>query len=349
MEGYYRKILTKKLSPILHNLGIHHLTKSIYSGKGQILMFHRVLPYSCKERIHNHLSIEISPEQLIFIISYFKTKNYDIISLDMLPEWLKNEKNTSKKFVVFTFDDGYKDNLEVAYPILKKHNIPFTIYITTSFPDKRAILWWYILEDLILKNDKIQYVFLKDSVNIDCSTYSKKEKAFTKLRKVISTLNAENFDTELTGFFSKFGFNTLKYNTEMTLSWSELTELSKDPLVTIGAHTLNHYNLCDLSDQQSFYEISESKKLIESKINSEVKHFSYPFGVYGKREIELAKRSNFLTATTTKTANIFYNHIDHLLALPRISINSLTNEKVLDLHVNGFFPAILNSFIRIVH
>jgi len=153
----------------------------------------------------------------------------------------------------------------------------------------------------------------------------------------------------LTGFFSKFGFSILDHNSDLVLSWNEISELSKDPLVTIGAHTLNHYNLCNLTDKQSFHEILESKKILESKINYKVNHFSYPFGKYGIRDIEFVKKSNYLTATTTENANTFYNHIDHQFTLPRISINALSTEKVLNLQVNGFYPAILHKFKRIVY
>src|SRR5450759_1609341 len=144
MGQYYQKILTRKLSPILNSWGIDNLTKPFFSGKGQILILHRVVQISARERIHNHLSLEISPEQLERIIGFFRRKDYDFISLDMLPVWLKTNRKTKKKFVIFTFDDGYKDNLNYAYPVFKKHNIPFTLYITSSFPDKKAIIWWYI-------------------------------------------------------------------------------------------------------------------------------------------------------------------------------------------------------------
>jgi peptidoglycan/xylan/chitin deacetylase (PgdA/CDA1 family) len=349
MGKYYQKILTKKLSPLLYYTGAGNLTKYFYSGRGHILMLHRVIPSSGKERIHNHLSLEISPEQLENIIDFFKRKDYSFISLDNLPAWLENNHKTSKKFLIFTFDDGYKDNLDYAYPVLKKHNIPFTIYITSSFPDGHAIIWWYILEDLILNNNKIQFTFSNGSVNINCHNHSNKERAFTYIRGLITRLDDKNLEKDLAGLFFKYGFNTHKYNRELTLNWNEIYELSKDPLVTIGAHTLNHYNLCNLSDKQSFNEIKESQRLIEHNINIKVKHFCYPLGKYGTREIEYVKKSNYLTATTTETANIFYNHLDHLLALPRITINALTNEKVLNLMINGFYPAILNKFKRIIY
>ena len=162
-------------------------------------------------------------------------------------------------------------------------------------------------------------------------------------------MHDKNLKEELTGFFSKYGYHALEYSNEMVLSWEEISELSKDPLVTIGAHTLNHYNLRNLSEEQSYNEIMGCKKLLESKIEKKVDHFSYPFGEFGIRELNYVREGKFLTATTTDNANIFYDHINHLFALPRITINALTTEKVLNLQVNGFYPAIVHKFRRIVY
>ncbi len=349
MGQYYQKILTRKFSPLLYSCGIDHLTKPFYAGKGQILILHRVIPLSDRERIHNHLSLEISPELLENIFSYFKKRNYDFISLDMLPIWLEKNRSTKKKFVIFTFDDGYKDNLYFAYPVFKKHNIPFTIYVTTSLPDNKAIIWWYILEDLILKNKKIKYSFSSGSINVKCQNIKAKEKTFLRIRKLIKSLHDTNMEAELADFFTTFGFNIIEQSSNMALSWDEVAELAKDPLVTIGSHTLNHYNLKGLTEEQSLHEILEAKKLLESKLNIKVNHFSYPFGEFGPREIDLVKKCNYLTATTTENANIFFNHLDHLFALPRIAINALSSENVLDLQVNGFYPAILHKFKRVIY
>jgi peptidoglycan/xylan/chitin deacetylase (PgdA/CDA1 family) len=349
MGQYYQKILTQRFSPLLNSCGFGNLTKLIYAGKGQILILHRVIPKLSKERIHNHLSLEISPEHLESIFMYFKGRNYDFIDLDTLPLWLETNRRTKKKFVIFTFDDGYKDNLLFAYPLFKKHNIPFTIYITSSIPDRRAIIWWYILEDLILKYNKIQYSFSVGSVNAKCATHSAKEKTFIHIRKLITMLKSLNLEKELTDFFSHFGYNILEHRVEMGLTWEEIAELVKDPIATIGAHTLNHYNLRNLTEEEAFYEIMESKKILEQKLNIKVNHFSYPFGKYLSRDLDIVKRSSFLTATTTENANIFYNHLNHLYTLPRITINSLTSEEVLNLQVNGFYPAILHKFRRVVY
>ena len=132
------------------------LSKSFYSGLGSILMFHRVCPSSSKPRIRGNAGLEVTPEYLENTISFLHQNNYEIVPLGQV-EKILNEGPREKKFAVLTFDDGYVDNYLHAYPILKKYKIPFTIYVTTNLPDGEAILWWYLLEDLILRENRIEF------------------------------------------------------------------------------------------------------------------------------------------------------------------------------------------------
>ena len=65
------------------------------------------------------------------------------------------QRDFKRRFVCITFDDGYRDLLQWACPILKKNNVPFALYVPTSFPDRIGELWWVALERVIAKNDRI--------------------------------------------------------------------------------------------------------------------------------------------------------------------------------------------------
>ena len=81
-----------------------------------------------------------------------------------------------RKFAVFTMDDGYKDNLTNALPVFKKHNLPYTIFLATDFMEGKAILWWYVIEDLILGHDEI---VLSNGMTIPTKTKHEKEDALS--------------------------------------------------------------------------------------------------------------------------------------------------------------------------
>ena len=82
-------------------------------------------------------------------------------------------------------DDGYLDNYENAYPIFKKHHIPFAIFVATDFPDKKAVLWWYVIEELILNSSEIH---LSDGSKYICKTFQEKWDTFRYIREKVLTV-----------------------------------------------------------------------------------------------------------------------------------------------------------------
>ena len=101
---------------------VDYLCKPLYAGIGSILMFHRVLP-PVQASLNANRYLQISPTTLENVICYLKSLNYEFLSLDELAECIQGEKIVRRRFVAFTFDDGYYDNLEYAYPIFKKYQI----------------------------------------------------------------------------------------------------------------------------------------------------------------------------------------------------------------------------------
>ena len=272
-------------------------------------------------RISGNLGLEVSPEFLESIILYFKKLDYEIISLDQLYERLLHN-SIEKPFVCFTFDDGYVDNYEIAYPVLKKHNIPFAIYVTTSFPDNTAILWWYMLEDIVLKSKVINFKYSNKEYSFHAENLEQKVDTFNSIRNLILAHPQRQIKKFIDVLFHKYDIPITTYNS-LTMTWEQIVKLSNDPLVTIGAHTVNHLNLKQLSTEEVVQEIIISQKKIEIKIDKPVKHFAYPFGTSneaGRREFEIVKNCHFKTATTTRCANIFSAHRNHLECLPRIPV-----------------------------
>ncbi|MEM9919831.1 MAG: polysaccharide deacetylase family protein [Bacteroidota bacterium] len=346
MSSFHKKKIISWLAPVLSGLGVHKLFEPLCAGIGHILTFHRVLPPSSDLRIHNHLSLEISPKQLEASIAFYRKRGYHFASLDEFHEQLQKRQEVGK-MVAFTFDDGYTDNYSVAYPILKKHHIPFTIYITTNFPDRKAILWWYLLEDVLKEAAQLSFEHQGKRYQFNCQKLREKERTFDAVRQLIN----QSFSTEghlelLTKVLKKDVADLYRYGEKMAMSWEEIKQLSQDPLCTIGAHTVNHYPLIQLDEKSLRYEILESKNRIEAHIGEAVEHFAYPFGKKveaADREYAMVKKLGFKTATTTCMGTIFPAHEARQECLPRISINSVTNEQVLKLQASGMLPFLLHK------
>ncbi|HIE59431.1 MAG TPA: polysaccharide deacetylase family protein [Hydrogenothermaceae bacterium] len=289
-----------------------------FSGIATIFMLHRVAPFE-KDRLLPNENMKVPPDFLEKFILELKNEGYEFISLDELYDILKNQKKVNKK-IIFTLDDGYKDNYEIAYPIFKKHNVPFTIYLTTSFPDKNALLWWYVLEDLIIKNDEL----IVGNIRYVCKTYEDKNKVFLEIRNKILKLDQKNLLKELNTLFKNYKIDWFSKNNQLCMSWEDVINLSKDSLCTIGNHTKNHYVFNKLSEDEIIDEVEGANKKIEEKIGKKVEHFAFPYGgkdEVGLREFQIIKRFNFKTVTTTRRGNIYLEHKNFLnCCLPRIML-----------------------------
>jgi len=135
------------------------------------------------------------------------------------------------------------------------------------------------------------------------------------------------------------------------MTWDELKALSEDPLVTIGAHTNNHYAIAKLSKADALEEMTSSAKRLENELGTRPQYFCYPYGdagSAGERDFELASKAGFKAATTTRKGVLFSEHKNHLTALPRVSLNGdYQSVRYIDLFASGVPFALWNKFKKV--
>lgn len=121
----------------------------------------------------------------------------------------------------------------------------------------------------------------------------------------------------------KNDYDKINYD-EYVLTWDEVIELDRQPLITIGAHTHNHSALKYISDAELQDELLKPKQLLEKKLNHAIDHLSYPFGDIdqaGGREFNAAKENHYCSAFATNNGYIYNNEDKNMFALPRKTIN----------------------------
>lgn len=128
---------------------LHNLTHPLL---GRILMLHRVVVHRSDGE---NRELEITPEFLKRTIETYRKQGYRFVSIDEACEIIGRGR-TDQPFVCLTFDDGYQDNYDIAYPILKQTNVPFAIYVTTGFIDNRHPMWWYTNEKLGISTESLK-------------------------------------------------------------------------------------------------------------------------------------------------------------------------------------------------
>lgn len=237
---------------------------------GEIWCLHRVLPNRSWALPNREL--EITPDYLEQLILSYMGDAYRFVSLDSMVGNLKKMRwPWQKKMVNISFDDGFRDIYEYAYPIFKKYNIPFTIYLTTAFSEGKAEIWWIQLEQLIANNTTL----VVQDKDYQCRTADEKRQLFNELIQQIY----QTSDTPSMVFEQWFA----GYQMDMAgsaLTWDELAEMLSSGLLTVGSHTQSHPMLTKIPTEEVRQELLESKNLIEQHLSIPVNHFSYPHSAY---------------------------------------------------------------------
>ncbi len=352
MNEALKRRVAKPICWLLARFGVHHLTTPIYAGLGCIFAFHRAVPPHDHLRLPSVAGLEVTPDWLEKSIEFIRSKGYDIVSLDSMVAILRGEA-APRRFAVFTFDDGYEDNYSVAYPVFRKLQAPFTVYVSTSFPERRFVPWWFLLEDLILSKTRLDVTVNGHAFSFDCYAESGKEAAFYQLRSEILEGTRVGYRETLRQVFEPHAVSISKYS-DLGMSWEQIQELSRDPLVTIGSHGVEHLPLAKLPAPELAEELLQSRITLERRIGKKVSHFCFPHGGRGEagpREFEAAKKAGYATAVTTRAANIFPEHRSHLHSLPRGLISGVregVDLDLLNLWLGGTIPALENRFARII-
>jgi peptidoglycan/xylan/chitin deacetylase (PgdA/CDA1 family) len=330
--------------------GAHYALKPLVGGVGVILTFHHVRPPR-PDRFQPNRILEITPRFLTRVVKLLRRSRVDIVSLDEMHRRM-TEGDFARRFVCLTFDDGYRDTLKYAYPILKAAEVPFAVYVATSFPDRLGELWWLALEAVIARNSRIGLVIDGKNRAFDCTNLAEKHALYeelywwlrrrpkdTELRDVVRNL-AACYAVELAAFCK-----------DLCMDWQEIAQLAADPLVTIGAHTVNHPMLSKLPEKAARAEMELSRSIIEAALGAAPAQLSYPFGdasSAGSREFALARELGFKTAVTTRPGVLFRANAAELTALPRISLNGDYQQlRYVRVLLSGAATAMWNGFRRL--
>lgn len=225
-----------------------------------------------------------SPTLFETIVKWFVKKNYKFLSLTEFIAIVEKTKQFNGKAVYFSFDDGWRSNLELL-PIIEKFNIPITIFISTE-PLKSGNFWWeYVIKEYgsshLQQFKEMSHIFFVEEI--------------MKLKEKHHLIRS-------------------------ALTIDELKLISSHPLVSIQSHTVTHPILTNCSDNHVKFELEESKLELEQFTNNKVRAFSYPNGSYNTREIETLKCIGYQYAFTTEVRHLSIS--EDLFQIPRMCVNT---------------------------
>jgi peptidoglycan/xylan/chitin deacetylase (PgdA/CDA1 family) len=334
----------------LYFSGAHLLMRPFFAGVGAILMLHHVRPGRTDEFQPNQL-LEVTPEFLEQTVSWLREQAIDIISLDEMHRRL-TKRDFGRRFACITLDDGYRDNKVFAYPIFKRYEAPFTIFVPTSFPERTGKLWWLALELVIARNDTLVFRLGEHEETASCATAREKSELYNRIYWRLRDLPTEDaIHAWIDALAARYGVDMRPLREDLCMDWDEVRALASDPLATIGAHTVNHVMLAKASDEVARVELKRGRETVEEKLGRPVLHLAYPYGgkdIVGTREFRLAAEIGYRTAVTTRPGVLFAEHREQMMALPRISLNGqFQSRRHLKVLMSGAATALANGFRRV--
>jgi len=348
MIGLPADILKPGLKALYYS-GAHRLIAPFTEGLGLIFMLHQVSPDNPGEFAPNR-GLMVTPDFLDVVLCEVKAAGLDILSLDEAHARIANG-NPSNRFACFTLDDGYRDNLEHAYPVFARHEAPFTIYVPSDYPEGKGELWWLALEDVVAGSDEIKFNSGHETSRLPSRTVEEKNAAFDTLYYRLCDLDADVHEERISQLCDTHGVDMAAQCRDLIMTWDEIRKLASDPLVTIGAHTIAHQALAKLPEARARNEMKRGADRIKKELGVWPDHFSPPYGdsaTAGPREFAIAEPLGFKTAVTTRKGIIYPEHAGHMMALPRVSLNGNYQSSVFTrLYLSGAPFALWNRFRRV--
>ena len=329
--------------------GLHRLLAPMTRGRGAILTFHRVCRAAVEPFEPNAL-LEITPEFLDRLLTHAARAGYRIVPLDAVLPLLQSPEPAGR-FLALTFDDGYRDTLSEALPVLERHGAPFTVFATTGFLDRTARLWWVELERALRALPAVDIAIAGLPYALPTRNPKQKQAAFAELRSALLAVGDADLLAACAALCAHAGLEQREIVDGLCLDWNGLGQLAAHPLATVGCHTTTHPRLALLAPDEMRRELEVSRAEIASHLQRPVRHVCYPYGfrgAAGSREYAAAADLGYASGVTTRPGVLVPASADAPLALPRVSVNGLfQTTQAFDVLVSGAGFALWNQIARV--
>lgn len=332
------KNIFKAALKTLHYTRLDAALAPVTQGAGVIFMMHHVLPGSPPPFAPNRI-LRITPEFLTLVLEHVLDREFDIVSLDEAHERMASGKAGQRRFATFTFDDGYRDNIEYALPVFRRYEAPMTIFVAPDYCDGNGLAWWLTLEEVLTRMESIAVPFADGERVLPLTNVAEKYVALHEIYPWLRAKPDAAVHVYVNRWAAQCGVDPYQACRDLVMNWDEVRAAAKDPLVTIGAHTMSHTSLAKCSAEEARWQMAASIEHVEHELGVDCRHFAYPYGDAGSagpREFEIARELGLRTAVTTQKGLIGSDVRDQLTGLPRLSLNGdFQDERFLKVLLTG--------------
>jgi peptidoglycan/xylan/chitin deacetylase (PgdA/CDA1 family) len=341
-------------SYLLHHAGLDNW--ELFSKRRRmpvVLGYHRVVEDFRSSACESIPSLLISSEMFERHLDLL-CKQYQIISVDELARSLENGQEFVRPAAVITFDDGYRDVYENAFPILRRKGISATVFAiadivgTSKTPIHDQV--YHSLLKLYKKNSAVSWTLaelLRGAGVHEAAIFkilSQSKDPYSTTRALLVSLPQEKVLSLLVSMRGKLPSESDASKSGVAMTWEMLSEMRRYGC-TIGSHTRTHAVLANENKETVADELRSSRQILESHLGTQVHYLAYPDGRFDRETLYAAQAAGYRCAFTT------CRHQDTgqpQLTIPRVVLwenswvdcRSNLSESIMTCQLNGLFDVI---------
>ncbi len=297
------RLFKKPLYGLLRVLGVYAFAQWRHRKQAAILCYHGVM-HGGEDNYSNRNAVtaEMFERQMAYV-----ARHYHVMALPEVVRRLAAKQVLPDYTLALTFDDGFRNNVTVAAPILEKYKLPATIFLTTAFIDSEKLgLWTERVDWLLQCADKPAVTFEIDGSARELTLATARDRIIASdvIRAQLKALSPKERETSIMDLAEKIGaarrIDQKLEERYAFMSWKEARGLLNQR-ITLGSHTHTHSLMSTLSLAEAHFELSMSQKLIEAELDDQCNLFCYPNGGprdFTARDKELLHKLGYAAAVT---------------------------------------------------
>ena len=340
------EVIERAADFMLRTTGLLSLSRRLDKFDDQVLrvlVYHRVADPAHDPIDGDPGIISATPEVFAEQIRLL-ARHYEPIGISDLESGVRGVRGLPRRAVLVTFDDGYRDFLSNAWPVLRAYSVPAVLFVPTAYPDSDRAFWWDELWQILTRSSVLRVV-LDGLGSVSLRTPRERATFMAKLRREMRFTSPALVQRRMQEVREAFDV-TIKA-APVVLSWEELRALAREGLI-VASHGRSHVSMPSLTEAEIALEIDGSQEDMERELGAASRLFAFPFGHYDSRVATLLQTRGFIAAfgtgggrTTAPIANPF--------ALSRQSVNAGHTFSRVQMGLSGIYPqplARLSSVLR---
>jgi peptidoglycan/xylan/chitin deacetylase (PgdA/CDA1 family) len=238
-----------------------------------VLNYHRI--GSASETVGDPNLYSATPTDLERQVRWIK-QHFHICTLDEAISFVDGKTTFRRAGILFTFDDGYKDNYDYAFPIFYKHKVEGTFFICTSYLGSSQLPWWDQIA-FMLKTSRNSTIVLNYPDLLTLDLREGRLQALNRLLDIYKTRHNLDKDKFIQEIALSTGTGDERPCERLFINRAELKEMTENGMA-VGSHTHSHPLLSHLTAERQFEELCVSKQMLEKDLGIEIQSLAYPVG-----------------------------------------------------------------------